>query len=388
MKKRYALLLICALCLGLLLYNLFGVTDPTDIQQDRPTTGFSASDTSDPTQPESPSETISGQVRVLNTDPDRQEIWTELAEQYTAQTNVEVVILDGTEEAQPTLFTVTGAEELTAEKCQDLSGTTALSQLADMGLTLVVDGKYCGIATQIDCFGLIFNENILAEIATPEEITDISGFATFVQGIAAKGYTPFAGRGLDDTVATRLASIPGSIQSLAKLWVAHASANQETSALERFLAGEAVFYLGSTDEYEEIIAGGVEAVGILPLYLDTDKAGYQQSLCVTAERYWCVSSEAASEDVAATLAFLDWLVVPSEDGKVPVDTLELLAPYRQASYYANPLEATLRQDLLAGKSLMVCQRLTQPPAGYVEALISFAQDPTEENWAKVEQTKQ
>ena len=387
MKKLFASLWICGLCLGLLLYSIFGVPKPSETEN----TGDNGSNSSTTTQtpdihlpPES-----TAQVRVMNTDPSRRAAWDKLAAEYSSLTGVRVAILGNIDPRTPTLFPVDRAEALDASQCADLSGTAAFAQLADMGLTLVVDGKYCGIAAEIDCFGLIFNENLLAEMATPGEINDINSFAALVQSIAARGYTPFAGRGLNDGVAARLASIPAGIRSLAQLWVQYSAQEQDGSAMERFLNGEAVFYLGSTDEYDAIIAGGMEAVGILPIYQDLDSTSYrQQSLCVTASRYWCVSTDASEEDVTATLAFLDWLVTPSQDGHVPVDDLELLAPYRQASYYANPLEATLRQDLLAGKGLLICSNLTEPPTGFAEALAAFAQNPTDENWDKVEELKQ
>ncbi len=385
MKKLFALLWICGLCLGLLLYSIFGVSNPPlPVNTDEVPSSSTENHTPDTT----PKEPVA-QVRVMNPDPSRSAAWERLAAEYSQRTGVEVLVLGNFDPRTPTLYPVTSADELDASQCMDLSGTAAFAQLADMGLALVVDGKYCGIAAEIDCFGLIFNENLLAEMATPEEISDITSFTGLVQGIADKGYTPFAGRGLDDGVATRLASIPGSIRSLAQLWVAHSSSNPESAPIDRFLNGEAVFYLGSTDEYDTIIAGGIEAVGILPIYQDLDGANYrQQSLCVTASRYWCVTTDANEEDVAATLAFLDWLVTPGEDGQVPVDELEILAPYRQATYYANPLEATLRQDLHSGKGLLICRHLTEPPLGFTEALMVYAQNPTDENWDKVEELKQ
>ena len=71
-----------------------------------------------------------------------------------------------------------------------------------------------------------------------------------------------------------------------------------------------------------------------------------------------------------------------------MDRLQILAPYRQATYCANPLETVLRQDLTAGKGYVVCPVLDAPPVGFVEALTAFAQDPTDENWALVAATLQ
>lgn len=381
MKKVIALALIGALCVGLLLYNLFGFDHRTATEQT--TAGAQTNEEKSGSDQEPEGSDV--QVRVLNTDPDRQAAWEQIGADYTASTGVEVVILDGTDDRQPTVFLTDGTGDVDPESCQDLSGTVACAQLADMGLTLRAGEKVYGIAAEVGCFGLIYNENLLAEVATPEEIVDITTFSTVVQNIVQKGHTAFAGRGLNDGVAVRLASMPGNIRSLADLWVGYASRDAEDSALDRFLAGESVFYLGSTDEYETITAAGIQRLGILPLYQDLDEQTYkQQSLCVVAERYWCVRSD-VPEETAAALAFLDHLLTSSEDGQVPVDRLELLAPYRQATYCANPLEKVLRADVAAGKGLLVCQAITEPPAGYVDALTAYAQDPTDENWEKVEQ---
>ena len=267
----------------------------------------------------------------------------------------------------------------------DLSGTVACAQLADMGLTLTVDGKICGIAAEVECFGLIFNQDKLISAGyTPGDIYDLNSFCTVVQGLGQQGITAFSGRGLDDGVAARLASLPGNIRTLAQLWISY-SAKASDGALERFLEGDTVFYLGSTEEYDQITASGIDDLGILPLYLD-DQPYQMQSLCVTAKEYWCVRST-DPEEAAAAMAFLDYLVMPDENGQAPVDRLGMLAPYRQASYYSNSLEAVFRQDLTAGKGYLICDNIAQPPEGFIEALTLYAQDPTEENWDKVLQAK-
>jgi hypothetical protein len=120
----------------------------------------------------------------------------------------------------------------------------------------------------------------------------------------------------------------------------------------------------------------------MPVYLggeDEQRCG----LCVTCDSYWCVRSDVDALDIQATLDFLHYLVHPCEDGTVPVDELELLAPYRQATYAANPLERTLRTDLAAGREYLVCEDEEKVPTGLPEALTIYATEPTDENWALV-----
>jgi hypothetical protein len=87
--------------------------------------------------------------------------------------------------------------------------------------------------------------------------------------------------------------------------------------------------------------------------------------------------------VQATLDFLNDLVRPRADGTVPVDDLQIIAPYRQATYASNPLERTLRTDLAAGKEYVVCKDDVTVSAALVDALSAYAVEPTDEKWAVV-----
>jgi hypothetical protein len=378
MKKLFALLWICALCVGLLLYNLvcYECKKPSVEEHSAASTQTGNSTNPELTRPKA-------QVRIRIADAEDRAAWEQIAADYQAATDLEVVLLDDTDQRQPTLFLVDDPESVDPALYQDLSGTVACAQLADMGLTLRAEEKVYGIAADVECFGLIYNESLLAQVATPDEVVDIASFSTLVQNLALKGYTVFAGRGLNDGVAVRLASMPGKIRSLAGLWVEYASKASEESALERFLSGESVFYLGSTDEYDAITAAGIDRLGILPVFQDVhEDVSVQQSLCVSAKSYWCVGGDA--QEAAAATAFLDYLLTSTDDGQIPADALKMLAPYRQAAYCANPLEEVLRRDVAAGKSLLVCETVEQAPDGFVDALTAYAENPTDENWQKVE----
>ena len=388
MNRIIAVLLICALCVGLLLYNLFGVNQPEN-PKDEPTkvtteSKQAPSESQKPSNPDQePVPESDVKISVMNTNPDCQAAWEQIAADYKKATGVEVEIATDAEQ-RPTIFTVTSESEVDAAACLDLTDTVACTHLADMGLALTAENKVYGIATEVECFGLIYNKNLLAQVATPEEITNIESFSTVVHTLVDKGYTAFAGRGLNEGVAIRLASIPGSIQSFAKLWAETAAKDGEGTALERFVAGESVFYLGSSDEYDTITAAGIDQLGILPVYQNSDgTTNSEQALCVTTKGYWCVRSDVSQEETAAAKAFLDYLFTSADDGQVPVDKLELLAPYRTATYSANSLELALRESVRNGKSLLVCPAVEAVPEGFVDALMAYAQEPTDENWAIV-----
>lgn len=391
MKRIIAVLLICALCVGLLLYNLFGVEQPVEpgsVKDASTTTTTGSKKEETPSEPEEsePAPESDVKISVMNEDPERQAAWEQIAADYKKATGVEVEIVDGTED-RPTIFTVSADPDVDPAACLDLTGTVACTHLADIGLALTADNKVYGIATEVECFGLIYNKNLLAQVATPEEITNIESFSTVVHTLVDKGYTAFAGRELNEGVAVRLASIPGNIQSFAKLWAETATKKGEGTALERFAAGGSVFYLGSSDEYDTLTAAGLDQLGILPIYLDTEgSTTSEQALCVTAKGYWCVRSDVSQAEADGAIAFLDYLFTSAADGQAPVDKLELLAPYRTASYSADPLEDVLRQYLKNGKGLLVCQAVSEAPAGFADALTVYAQEPTDENWLDVLET--
>ena len=386
MKKLITLVLLALLCLGLLLYNfsLRPIQPPTPTEPEPEQT----------TTPTGPSIPAAGQVRILNTDPQRQEAWEALAEAYTAQTGTDVQILTAADDAQPTLFTVSGPEELAQVKgqCLDLSATEAYAQLASWDLALAEDGKVCAIAAEIEAFGLIYNSSLLGYVATQSEITGLASLTTVAQTITADSemdFAAFACPDLEGEFAARLASVGADCRAFWDLYSANAACAPETLAetrgansLKELLEGKAVFYLGSTDDYDRVADLGDHKLGILPLYLGGENE-LRQGLCVAATGYWCVRSDAPEQDIEETLAFLDYLVKPGKDGTVPVDDLQLMAPYRQATYAANPLERTLRSDLAAGKEYVVCPKRSAVPAGLADALAAYAADPTDDHWAAV-----
>jgi raffinose/stachyose/melibiose transport system substrate-binding protein len=380
MKKLIALCLLIGLCVGLLVYNfsLRGLENDTT---------ESAMQSTVPTQPQV------GQVRIANRDPELHAAWMAVAQDYTKRTGVPVIVVSGDDTAA-TLFTVSNQEELAAvkDKCLNLSGTGVHAQLASWDLTLEADGKVCGIAAQIEGFGLIYNSGLLGHLATPQEITGLSALKAVAESITADeelGFAAFSCPDLANGFAARLLSVGVDCRAFWEVYAANAACQPELlrqttsqDSLDEFLNGNAVFYLGSTTDYEQVSKVGDHNLGMMPLYLGGENE-QRQGLCVTCSSYWCVRSDADPLDVQATLDFLNDLVRPRADGTVPVDDLQIIAPYRQATYAANPLERTLRTDLAAGKEYVVCKEDVTVSAALVDALSAYAVEPTDENWAVV-----
>lgn len=374
MKRIHALIWIGVLCLGLLLYNL--VASRFQV----------APAHTSPPQP---------QVRFLNDDPSRQEAWEKIAAEYAQATGIPVTVIPAnqTAAAAPTLFTLHNKAELEQwkDRCLDLSGTAVYNQLASWDLTLRADQKVCGIAYDIEAFGLITNNALLARAGySLSKITSLAELSQAATNINANrdalGFAAFACPDLQGDMAAHLASIPADTRAFLDLYINNSTClpselgqKNGQDSLEDFLAEKAVFYLASTDGYENL--AGLD-LGILPIFLDTEVDGIP-CLCAAATSYWCVPNDASPQDIQATLDFLAYLVTRREDGSVPVDELKLLAPYRQATDSANRLEAQLRQNLASGKEWLVCTPVDDLPTAYTEALLAYAASPNDSNWEKV-----
>lgn len=380
MKKLIALCLLIGLCVGLLVYNF-------SLRGQENGTTESVMQSTEPTQPQV------GQVRIANRDPALHAAWMAVAQDYTKRTGVPVTVVPG-EDSTATLFTVRSQEELAAVKdiCRDLSGTGVHAQLASWDLTLQADGKVCGIAAEIEGFGLIYNSGLLGRLATPQEITGLSALKNVAETITADeelGFAAFSCPDLSNGFAARLLSVGVDCRAFWEVYAANAvcqpdALRQITSqdSLNEFINEKAVFLLGSTSDYDRISNLGDHNLGMMPLYLGGENE-QRQGLCVTCSSYWCVRGNVDALDVQATLDFLNDLVRPRADGTVPVDDLQIVAPYRQATYAANPLERTLRTDLAAGKEYVVCKDDVTVSAALVDALSAYAVEPTDENWAIV-----
>jgi len=382
MKKLIALCLLIVLCVGLLVYNFSIPSQPEN-------------DTTEPvTQPSTaPEPQPVGQVRIGNRDPKLHVAWMAVAQDYTNRTGVPVTVVSGDDSAA-TLFTVSSQEELAAVKdnCLDLSGTGVHAQLASWGLTLEADGKTCGIAAEIEGFGLIYNSALLGRLATPQEITGLSVLKGVAEAITADpelGFAAFTCPDLTTGFAARLLSVGVDCRAFWEVYAANGVCQPETllkttsqDSVNEFVNEKAVFLLGSTSDYDRISQLGDHNLGIMPLYLGGEDE-QRQGLCVTCSSYWCVRADADPLDVQATLDFLNDLVRPRADGTVPVDDLQIVAPYRQATYADNPLERTLRTDLAAGKEYVVCENDVVVSAELVDALAAYAMEPTDEKWAVV-----
>ncbi|MBR0446807.1 MAG: carbohydrate ABC transporter substrate-binding protein, partial [Oscillospiraceae bacterium] len=125
---------------------------------------------------------------------------------------------------------------------------------------------------------------------------------------------------------------------------------------------------------------------MIPYYCGVEgeeKAGLN---CGT-ENYWAVNSEASEEDIAATLAFMKWLVTDPEASAMAVETFGVM-PYKNAVESTNPFLAQANAYLADGCYNMWWATNYQPNVdayrqAAVSALNAYNADPTDANWETV-----
>jgi len=152
----------------------------------------------------------SGKVYYLSFKPEVDAIWKKLAEQYTAETGVEVKVVtaaNGTYEQTlmseiankeaPTLFQINGPIGYLNWKdyCADFSGTDLYSWLLDKSLAVTgEDGGIYGIPYVVEGYGIIYNNAIMekyfatdgAEVSSMEEVNNFETLKAVVEDMQAK----------------------------------------------------------------------------------------------------------------------------------------------------------------------------------------------------------
>ena len=421
MKKLIAMLLALVMVFGLVACG--GAEKPAETQAAAP----------EAAAPEAPA----GSVYYLNFKPEQDEAWQNLAKAYTEETGVPVTVLtaaSGTYEETlmaelgkteaPTLFQVNGPVGLANWKdyCYDLSGSEIYGHLTNDGFALKEDGAVYGIAYVIESYGIIANKALLAEAGYAVE--DINSFETLkavAEDITARsaelGFAAFSSAGMDGSsdwrFKTHLANLPiyfeyqadgigttteikGSfLDNYRQIWdlyinnstcaPAELSAKTGDDSRNEFLNGEAVFFQNGSWEYGSLSAVYAdEDLQMIPIYVGAgDEA--TQGLCTGTENYWCVNKDAAEEDIAATLAFINWCV--TEGAEAMANDMGFVIPFDTAVESPNLF---VKQDVAytaEGKNPVSWNFPTMPSEEWKnmvgQALTAYAADQTDANWDAV-----
>ena len=391
------------------------------------------------TQAEAAEPAATGSVYYLNFKPEQDAAWQALATAYTAETGVPVTVLtaaSGTYEETlmaemakseaPTLFQVNGPVGLANWKdyCYDLSGSEIYSHLTSDGFALTEDGAVYGIAYVIESYGIIANKTLLAEAGyAVENIQSFEDLKKVAEDITARsaelGFAAFTSAGMDGSsdwrFKTHLANLPiyfeyqadgigttteikGSyLDNYRNIWnlyinnstcaPADLSAKTGDDSRNEFLNGEAVFYQNGSWEYGSLAEKySDDELAMIPIYIGVgDEAN--QGLCTGTENYWCVNKDASEEDIAATLAFMNWCVSSEEGASAMANEMGFVIPFDTAVESPNLF---VKQDVAytaEGKTPVSWNFPTMPSEEWKNvlgsALTAYAADQTDANWDAV-----
>ena len=408
MKKHILILILCLLIAAgmCLLVSLpgpsshFGLPQITGTSPTQPTqngTGGNGSsgtgNGSKPTQPLIPTE-----VRLYICPQEEAAVYETLAQTYTDTTGIPCYILSGNlealmaTEAPPTIFCIHSQAEAERwyDSMQDLSGQPVFEQLYNPAFALTVEGKPLALSMDVTAYGIIYNAQLLSMAGyTRDDFTDFSSFQQKVDAVTEKknilGAAAFCQPNLADSnlVSLLVGGTEDAQQLRALLDQILANDAPSSNATESFIAQQTVFYIGGAWEYDALAALGFNKLDILPFF--TDKGG---NLPCVSHAYWGVNRQAAAQDVQASLDFWLWAVT-KQDAAAPVDSLGLIAPFREAEA-GDLFMRRLVRKYMAAEAATVCWEIAP---GMTEAVLSqlmplleaYAAAPNDENWDPIAQ---
>ena len=360
MKKALAIILMLAM-----VFSLVACTTDNGGEQDPGTTQPNTGDTTN----EGGSTEATGSVYYLNFKPESDAAWQALAEEYTAETGVEVKVVtaaSGTysetltaemdKSSMPTLFQCGNQAGLDTwgDYCYDLTDTAVYKEMTTDDFNLFGENGevYC-IGYCYESFGIIVNKALLAEAGY--ELSDITNFESLkavAEDITARkdelGFAAFSSAGLesssswrfsghlanmplyyefrDDGVTSQPATITGAyLDNFKAVWDLYINNSTCTPAElttktgdeseAEFGEGKAVFFQNGTWEYANLVdkfGMNPDDLAMIPIYCGVD-GEENAGLCSGTENCWAVNAKADPEDIQATLDFMYW-VVTSESG--------------------------------------------------------------------------
>ena len=382
----------------------------------------------------------SGSVYYLNFKPEADEAWQSLAQEYTAQTGVEVKVTTAasgqyeqtlmSEIAKtdaPTLFQVNGPVGYANWKdyCYDLKDAAITSEITSEDFLLKDGDAVPGIAYVVETYGIICNTALLEKAGyTTADITNFASLKKVAEDITARkdelGFSAFTSAGMDGSsdwrFKTHLANLPiyyeyqadgigdtdaikgtylDNYRQIWDLYINNAtceptllSGKTGDDSIAEFVTEQAVFYQNGTWSYGDVADLGDENLTMIPIYIGVE-GEENQGLCTGTENYWCVNNKASEEDIQATLDFMNWCVT-NETALQTIcgaDGMGFNIPFKGNLESENLLVNVSNQYVEDGKTSVAWCFPTMPSENWKnslgQALTVYAADQTDANWDAV-----
>ncbi len=337
-----------------------------------------------------------GKVYYLNFKPESDQAWQSLAADYTKETGVTVKVVTAAsgkysetltaemdKSEMPTMFQCGNKAGLDTwgDYCYDLDDTDVYKEMTTDDFNLMGDdGKVKCIGYCYEAFGIITNLALLEKAGyKKEDITNFDSLQKVVEDITKRhasgelDFAAFTSSGLDDSSSWRFsghlanmplyyefrddniteqpATIKGTyLDNYKKIWDLYV-ANSDTKpaalttatgdqAEAEFGQGKACFFQNGTWEYANLVTDAdknfkmdATTLAMLPIYCGVtgeEKAG----LCCGTENCWAVNSQAAPENIQATLDFMKWVVTSDEGTKMMAEQFGPI-PFKSAKASEN-----------------------------------------------------
>ena len=277
-------------------------------------------------------------------------------------------------------------------------------------------GELAAIGYCYECFGIIVNKTLLEQAGhSVDEIKDFASLKAVVEDIHSRaaelGFDAFTSAGLDgssswrfsghlanmplfyefrdDGVTAQPATITGKyMENYKNIWdlyinnsatapsqLANATGDQ---AEAEFGEGKAAFYQNGSWEYANLTTKynmSSDSLAMIPIYCGVD-GETNAGLCCGTENMWAVNSQAAPEDIQATLDFLLW-VVTSDEGTTMMAEQFGPIPFKNAKASTNVFFNDANKALADGKYVVTWAFNYTPNvdpwrAGVVAALTQYS----------------
>ena len=125
---------------------------------------------------------------------------------------------------------------------------------------------------------------------------------------------------------------------------------------------------------------------MIPIYIGAE-GEQNQGLCTGCENFWCVNSQAAEEDIQATLDFIEWVATSDKGTDALANAMGFVSPFKKAKEASNLFVKQANDYIAAGKTPVDWCFSTMPSEAWKDdvgsALTAYASKQNDTSWEAV-----